>query len=618
MFSRSHKRFTILIISILGLFISGWFEFFLFRKQYLSIYNTNRIVLFLLINLHVITILVLAYLIIKKSIKLFVESRRNVIGSNFRRNLLFSFTVFSVIPSFLVFFIAGKLITASINENFLLIQKEHNLNFKITNKKINSKKLDVSDYKQFKATRNPVYWSYLFTFILFTLIILFLSIWCAFYLAKRISEPIEELLKATEKIKKSAEHTNDITRYNNNVWNISINHNKPSDIKNLAISFNQMAKALELAQNKLKQNNKEMLMIIENIKEAVFYINKKARILSYNSASKKLVAKYLNITRFKNKRISFFGEKVTNKFIQLIKELLRKEKKQITKEISFSFDSEQKTLIVNITRVKNSFNKLKLSKEEGILVIIEDLSDIVKINKIKTWQEAVNQIAHEIKNPLTPIQLATQRLQRKYKNTLLKEKAFFDSTNTILNHVKIIKNLASHFSEFGQLPSNKIEPLDINKIINEVVCIYKVGYPEINFIYDFEKLMPFIKIDKKKMKRVVINLIDNSVRVLTEISEIQNIIPAYRTLRRKPKDKFIKIKTSYKSGLNQIELLISDNGPGIPKNVKSTLFMPHVSTNKKNMGLGLAIVYEIVAQNRGSIKLLENKYGASFQILLPT
>lgn len=618
MFSTSRKRFSILIISISGLFITGWFEFFLFKRQYLSSHDTNRIALFLLINLHVITILILAYLIIRQSIKLFVESRRNVIGSNFKRNLLFSFTIFSVIPSFLVFFIAGKLITASINENFLLIQRERNLNFKISNEQINSEKFNISDYKKFKTTRNPVYWSYLFTFILFTLLILFLSIWCAFYLAKGISKPIEELLKATEKIKKSAEHTN-ITTFNNDEWNVTINQDNTSDIKNLAISFNQMTKALELAHNKLKQNNKEMLMIIENIKEAVFYINKKGRILSYNSASKKLVEKYLNITRFKNKRVSFFGKEVANKFIQLIKELLNKNKTQITKEIPFSFNSEQKILIVNITRVKNNFSNLKLSKEEdGILVIIEDLSNIVKINKIKTWQEAAKQIAHEIKNPLTPIQLATQRLQRKYKDTLLKEKAFFDSTNTILNHVKIIKDLASHFSEFAQLPSNKIEPLDVNEIINEVACIYKVGYPEIDFIYDFEKLIPFIKIDKKKIKRVLINLIDNSVRALKEESDIQKIILAHRTLKRKNDNKFIKIKTSYKSGLNQIELLISDNGPGIPKSVKSTLFMPHVSTHKKNMGLGLAIVYEIVAQNRGSIKLLENKEGASFQILLPT
>ncbi|MFH1461934.1 MAG: ATP-binding protein [bacterium] len=589
MFSTSRKRFIVLALSIAGLFITGWLEFFLFKREYLSNYDTNRIALFLLINLHVVTILILVYLIIRQSIKLFVETHRKVPGSSFKRNLLFAFTVFSVVPSVLVFLIAGKLITASINENFTLIKNQN---------------VEIVDYRKFKSTRNPVYWSYLFTFILVTLLILFLSIWCAFYLAKGLSKPILELLNATGRIRRGEK-------------NVQISSDATNDLQDLVVGFNQMTFALEAARNQLEQTNKEMLMIIENIKEAVFFVSRFGRILTYNSASKDLVQKYLNLSRFKNKKINFFGSQVTSTFSKLVRDLVGNEKTQLTREINFSFKLEQKNFLVHLTYIKNSFFKSNLdAAQDGILVVIEDLTDIVKINKTKTWQEAAKQMAHEIKNPLTPIQLATQRLQRKYKDKLEGEKVFLDSTNTILNHVKIIKDLVSHSSEFAQLPASKIESLDLNEILDEVVCLYKVSYPEIDFVYDLQKFMPFIKIDKKKIKRVIINLMDNSIRALKQQPQ-EKIIPAYLTLKRDESEKNVKIKTSFKSGLNQIELLISDNGPGIPYSVRNKLFLPYVSGEKKNMGLGLAIVHEIITQIGGSVKLLDSQQGAVFQILLP-
>lgn len=591
MLSTSRRHLVILGLSFVAFFITGFLEFFSFKRQYLSNYDTNRIALFLLINLHVITILILVYLIIRQSIKLFVETHRKIPGSTFKRNLLFSFSIFSVIPSVLVFFVAGKLITASINENYLLIQRQ------------NIQNVDI-DYKKFKSTRNPVYWSYLFIFILVTLLILFLSIWCAFYLARGISKPIQELLKATSRIRRGEKK-------------VQIDLNSNSDLKDLVIGFNQMTKVLEVTSNQLEQRNKEMLMIIENIRESVFFINRFGRILTYNSASKNLVKKYLNLTRFKNKKINFFGSKVVLTFKSLIRELVEAKKTQITKEINFSFNSEQKNFMVHLTYVENSFFKYDVNvPKDGILIVIEDLTDIVKISKTKTWQEAARQMAHEIKNPLTPIQLATQRLQRKYKDKFEGEKAFFDSTNTILNQVKIIKDLVSHFSEFAQLPVSKIESLDLNEIVNEVVCLYKVSYPEIEFVYDLQNFLPFIKIDKKKIKRVIVNLMDNSIRALKQPSK-EKIIPAYLSLKRSEPEKFIKVKTGFKTGLNQIELLIIDNGPGISRSVKNKLFMPYVSGEKKNMGLGLAIVNEIVTQTGGSIKLLDSQQGAVFQILLP-
>ena len=739
------RRLQILVISIFALFVTTWLELFLQRKQNLIGGGINRVFLFLLINLHVVVIIFFLYLIIRQSIKLFVELHRETPGSSFKRNLLFAFTIFSVIPSFLVFFVAGKLITTNIDSWFNVrirnglvnslklhelqtknlrddfkkngefvfneLQKkeiftcEKNLNekeyesvfknsfdsnydsfylfkdsgrdligslnneVKIWRKfrklndrstkslkskfftKLNSPSdsrvfdfygslyfvksfisnslddlrfsditylvlvhrypediryslIDIQnafdDYEQLKSMRNPIYWSYLFTFILITLLILFLSIWCAFYLAKGLSKPIQELLKAMQKVRKGK-------------LDVRLHPHASGDLKNLVLGFNDMTKTLEYAYDQLELKNKEMFTILENIKEAVFFVNKYGRILTYNSASKVLVGKYLALSRFKSKKINFFGQDIKKTFFKLVRKLSSSGKKQLSEEITFSFKSETKILFICLTHVNNYFAKTSFKHpEEGLLIVIEDLTDIVKINKIKTWQQAARQMAHEIKNPLSPILLGTQRLQRKFRNKLDNDKVFLECTDTILNQVKIIKDLVTHFSEFAKMPSGNNEPVDLNDIVREVACLYQVSYPEINFIYDLQELIPLIKIDKQKMKRVLVNLLDNSVRAVKH--DLQK--SGAQTLIKQPK-KIIKIKTSFKTGLNQIELIVSDNGPGISAKVKNNLFMPYVSGENKNTGLGLAIVHESITQIGGSVRLLPTNYGASFQILFP-
>lgn len=379
---------------------------------------------------------------------------------------------------------------------------------------------------------------------------------------------------------------------------IKKSYKKLNKLKKDSEKLSKLTKDLQAAHNQLEYKNKELLIILENIKTSVFFINKFGRILLYNSASKDLIQQFLSLERFKNKKVSFFGKQIKETFFKLIRELKDSEKTNLTKEISFTFKSESKTLMVHLTAIQDA--------QKRLLVVIEDLTTIVKINKIKTWQEAAKQMAHEIKNPLTPIQLATQRLQRKLQKNKIEDQSMIECTKTILNHVKIIKDLASHFSEFASMPKNNIEPIDINKILKEGSCLYQISYPDIKIEYKLEKYLPLMKLDKKKMRRVIINLLDNSTRVLKlEKSKDNNFIPS------------IEIKTTLKKGWNQIEILISDNGPGINKEVQNTIFLPYVSGSKKNMGLGLAITHDIIKKLNGSIKLVPSTKGATFQILLP-
>ncbi|QQR48908.1 GHKL domain-containing protein [bacterium] len=709
------RRLLIIVLSISALFVTSWLELFLQRKQNLIGAGINRSFFFLLINVHVIVIVVLLYLIIRQSIKLFIERQQGMPGSGFKRNLLFAFTFFSVIPSFFVFFTAGKIITTSIDhwfharistglasgmklhkaqtqalrqeltdagtmlaeqlcttsyalEDALEITHSHHsilnncsiywwpadlprlltsLNEEITQwrayrtfndrsvqrlrqtfltrlAKYNSrqhgvfdffgslyfvKKIDnhyvclayrypamtrihlidmqnsLDDYYQLQSMRNPIYYIYIFTFILVTLLILFLSIWCAFYLARGISTPIQELLDATERIKAGQ-------------WNVLVTCNEASDLHSLAQGFNEMISAVNRAHSELESKNKEMLAILENMKASVFFVNKFARITMHNRAAKELVAKYLHLNRFKNKRVNFFGVDVKTTCIRLIRKLAESDSLFLSEEINFKTKGENRILMVHLSAI--STTKGPNNVEKGLLIVIEDLTDIVKASKIKTWQEAAKQVAHEIKNPLTPIQLATQRLQRKYKPILEHESIFMDCTSTILHQVNIIKDLAAHFSEFASMPAPQVEIADINEIVIEILRFYRVSYPSINFTCLF-KSPPMIKTDIKKIKRVFINLLDNSVRALLEKND---------------SIKSIKIETKILPQTHKLEIIIADNGPGIEPAMRDKLFLPYVSSNKKNMGLGLAIVHDIIAQLGGTIQLLTTKTGAIFKILL--
>jgi two-component system, NtrC family, nitrogen regulation sensor histidine kinase NtrY len=436
------------------------------------------------------------------------------------------------------------------------------------------------DYELLRAMKDPIYWNYLATFLLFTLLVIFLSIWCAFYLSKGISKPIQLLLEATAKIKKGS-------------WNISIPETASGDLQPLLVGFNGMAKNLQLMYNRLEQKNDELSTILETIRESVFFVNKWGRVLMYNASAKKLVKQYLKISRFKNQKINIFGKIVTENFFSFVRKLKKEPLQTLSQEISFSNENGERSFVVHLS-------VLKQPSEQGLLVIIEDLTEVLKVSRIKTWQEAAQQIAHEIKNPLTPIQLATQRLKRKFHAHKDVGQIITECTETILNQVSTIKDLVSHFSEFAKMPEVKIEQIDLNQLVERIVTLYRMSYQQVSFSCSLESFLPLLKFDRKKLERVLVNLLDNSVRAL-----------------KKAEKPSIEIKTTFKTKQNHLEFVISDNGPGIPKEVKDKLFLPYISTSSKNMGLGLAIVHEIISQAGGSIRLVPTERGTIFQITIP-
>lgn len=722
--SQSHKRIVLISIAVALLGAISWIMLFVQTPQPLFTSSRNRIFLFILLNIHTVAIMGLLGLIVRQSIRLMNERRQQKSGSIFTRNLIFAFMIFSVLPTFAVFFMAGKLITKSIDHWFrshiksglesgiqlhrhhyrrlyeeiggysatlsrelesLVARKEktaaehlvrslaqltltppllhhysvylHNtttqqytpsleaeyswwvahhhsleppqLHFRRTffalcmrsaltrqpfnfygalylaqqitmpqftgylivchhypeaiSNAITVVEQSLHDFDHLKKMRRDIYLNYLSSLILGTLIILFLAIWCAFYLARGIARPINELLGGMIRLQRGEK-------------DVSVPTDPSSDLNALSAGFNAMTKQLQHSHETVEFRNAQLSTILEHIKEAVFFVNKFGRIVMYNVAAGELVEKYFHYTRFLNKKISYFGPPITTLIEPLVRTLHNSGKEEYSQEVSFSHEHEERTFLIHLVQIKSS------AQGDGLLVLIEDLSNIVRMKKIQTWQAAAKQIAHEIKNPLTPIQLATQRLQRKYGARFLDEPTFLESTDTILAHVKIIKDLASHFSQFAQMPETVREPVDINTLIKKVVALYSLSYPDITFACELEEYLPSVTIDGRKVKRSFINLLDNSIRALQESGVAHGEV---------------KLITRFKQGRKQVEIIIADNGPGMPDVVKKSLFVPHISTHTTHMGLGLAIVHEIITQSGGSIRLLSVPCGTTFQILFP-
>ncbi len=449
----------------------------------------------------------------------------------------------------------------------------------------------LTDYRHLYSLRHSIFLSYVLTFALIVLLILILSVWCAFYLARGLSKPIQQLLGAVGQVREGS-------------WDVQVPADPSSDLYLLSAGFNEMTAAVRFAHERLAQRNKEMLSILENISAAVLLINRWGTIVFCNAAAYELGLQSGKQSLLAGKRISVLDASIRYQFMEVIKEVLASSKEHVAKEVVLTLNAQQRIFMVYGRMLGNVENQKEL------LIVIDDLTDIVKMNKLKTWQEAARQVAHEIKNPLTPIQLATQRLQRRFNDVLKQDAIFAGCTETILSQVKIIQDLVTHFSHFASLPAPHIEVVDMYALIEEVWCLYRVSYPQISFIQEgFEKQPVLLQTDKKKIKLVLINLLDNGVRVLLQQIK-QGRVPA-------PWKPEISICLVREDMAKMVKVIFSDNGPGIQQSVRQTLFLPYVSTEQKNMGLGLAIVHDIIRQLGGSIQLNPSRVGTQFQINLP-
>ena len=462
-------------------------------------------------------------------------------------------------------------------------------------KKVEIIKNTYQDYKQQKFLKLPVSANYYITFLLITLLILFSAIWLGFYMARGITIPIQQLAEGTRRIAEGD-------------LNFKIGVRATDEIALLVSSFNTMTEQLnesrvdiQQANENLKKTNIELdrrrnyiETILENIGAGVISIDKKGRITTFNKAAE-------NILCIQNKNI--FGSNYRDAFDfsyhepirKLIQKMISQDQKLIEEQIDLRVKENNVTLLINIQVLEGVSNKYR-----GMVIVFEDLTHLIKTQKVAAWKEVAQGIAHEIKNPLTPIQLNTQRLKKKYhENREDFARVFDESINIISQEVEGMKELLNEFLRFSRMPTPNPKTTSLHKIIEDILISYSEHEKNIQIIKSLDPNLAQLVIDPEQIRRVLINLFENATDAIDEGGIIQ-------------------IQTKILQENQMVRIEFSDNGEGISAADREKLFLPHFTTKKRGTGLGLAIVNRIIIDHNGTIKVQDNyPKGTTFIIDIP-
>jgi two-component system nitrogen regulation sensor histidine kinase NtrY len=241
-----------------------------------------------------------------------------------------------------------------------------------------------------------------------------------------------------------------------------------------------------------------------------------------------------------------------------------------------------------------------LGSAPGALVVVDDLTPLMRAQKVAAWGEVARKLAHEIKNPLTPIQLSAQRIRKAWlKSDPDFERIVAECTRAIVDEVEALKNLVDEFAQFARLPAASLQPTVLDEVIEQALSLYDGLFPGITVERRLTPDLPPLRLDGEQMKRVLINLVDNAI----EATEGKGRVV---------------VATEYDRADGRARLVVADDGPGIAPGDRERLFVPHFSTKKRGSGLGLAIVSRIVQEHLGTVRVEDNPpRGARFVVELP-
>jgi two-component system nitrogen regulation sensor histidine kinase NtrY len=236
----------------------------------------------------------------------------------------------------------------------------------------------------------------------------------------------------------------------------------------------------------------------------------------------------------------------------------------------------------------------------GAVVVMDDLTPLMRAQKVAAWGEVARKLAHEIKNPLTPIQLSAQRVRKAYlKGAPDFEQVLTECTSAIVNEVDALKNLVDEFAQFARLPAANLASASLHDVVDQALSLYEGLFGEVRIERRLAPDVPALRLDAEQMKRVVINLVDNAVEAIEQKGTVV-------------------VSTELDRGQGKVRLGVADDGPGIRPEDKDKLFVPHFSTKRRGSGLGLAIVSRIVQEHQGVIRVEDNHpRGARFVVELP-
>ena len=670
----------------------------------------SNILFFLLINVNIILLGLLAFLVVRNVVKLIVERKRRILGSHLQVRLVLAFVALSLVPSVLLFVIAGGLLTRSFDRWFdakvesalqgsLEIgqtyyqnsansaifyarqlsraisdqglfdqkrsaelksfvqskQKEYNLgtveifspqgqpfvvafNDKVPTgvmikpesefltralrglevtatqafgdadvirggapilakdksiigvvvvdyfvpKSISKRAAQISqsyeEYKYLTFLKAPAKNSYILTLLLITLVLILAATWCGIYISRSITVPIQKL----------AEGTHEVAQGN---WDYQIESGGDDEMGVLMNSFNHMTGDLKQIKLELERRGKVVEMLLANIAAGVVSVDPAGNVTTWNKAAEQLLGVKAAHALGKNYQEVFRAEALAG-----VRELADSVQghQSVEREVKLPMPQQLLTVVASAAALRDDDGS-----SLGFMIFLEDITQIQKVQRMEAWREVARRIAHEIKNPLTPIQLSAERLRKRYAGMLKDDGAILDKcTTTIIKQVDELKNLVNEFSQFARLPAAQLMSNDLNEVVSEALFLFKEGHNGVDFQFR-RGVIPAVDLDREQIKRVLINLLDNAVAAVSGGGEI-------------------KLATEFDSARGIVTLEVADNGCGLGPELRTKIFEPYFSTKQNGTGLGLTIVSQIIEDHHGYIRALANlPQGTRFSIELP-
>jgi two-component system nitrogen regulation sensor histidine kinase NtrY len=463
------------------------------------------------------------------------------------------------------------------------------------------------DYKDTNPLKYPMKTTYLVILIMITLVIIFVAIWIGLYLARELTVPVERLVYGAQAVGAG----------NLDVRVPAFGHD---EIATLVQSFNKMTQDLRdnrarliQAGNDLEKRRLQLEAVLANVNTGVISIDSGGEITTFNPAAAKLLRIAPGDAVGRKYRDVFKGEaaQLAEVIGRTVESANRSGVASLPENAQWNFRTgEPDSANEHVTSLSAVVTPLHESEAHwGVVAVVDDMTHLIKGQREMAWREVARRIAHEIKNPLTPIKLSAQRLQRRLGSgqprtaetlALLQE-----CTETIIKHTDELKEMVNEFSNFARFPEANPAPHDLNATLKESLKLFEQGHQDVEFKLSLEPKLPIFEFDRDQIKRVVINLLDNAVAAL-------QAKPPGRPRR-------VTVSTHYHDQLQIAVLEVGDNGPGMTDEVKGRVFEPYFSTKKEGTGLGLAIAKRIVNDHDGFIRIHSAPgEGTKFVIELPT
>lgn len=451
------------------------------------------------------------------------------------------------------------------------------------------------NFRDINPLVSPIKTIYLVILCLMTMVIMLGATWFGFYLAKQLATPLAKLGEAADQIARGNYEPVDIQTGSQEINQLVKNFNHmTSSLSESEKEILEVNKNLKTTLDILDEHNRYIEVILSNVSAGVVSVDRDGVITTMNPKAAQLLQvpadRYVGLNM-----IDVLKGQHLDTYREIVSQMRKNNFRTLQKELRVQIQEDSLLMKLTITMLQD-----ESAKDMGLVIVFDDLTELVNAQRAAAWREVARRIAHEIKNPLTPIKLSAQRLEKKF-GAQVKDPAFQACTEMIIKQVDDLKNLVNEFSSFARLPQVNPKVGSLNEVIEGTLVLYSTGHRNVEFDFFPDPNLPPFEFDPDQIQRVMTNIMENAIDALKGSDS--------------PK---IEIVTQYDNQLDIVKIRIKDNGCGIEADIRDRIFEPYFSTREAGTGLGLAIVKRIIEDHHGFIRAFSNQpKGTEFVIELP-